>query len=972
MKKYLLCLFLSILMLVGISAYADGTASGLTWSLSEGVLTISGNGAIPDYSYTSTAPWREADIQSVVIESGVTRVGAWAFDHCSAESISLPDTLTSIGDYSFRCNNNLQNIDIPNGVTEIGIWAFEQCQALESITFPDTLTSIGRSAFYKCAKLQSVVIPASVTVLQDSLFYECWRITSVTFSSNVTAVEDNSFAYCSGLAEVYYKGSAADWNSMTIGNENPYLTHALRHYVYNDNLSWTLVDGVLTITGTGVMPPVSPWSGTEFTSAVIEEGITSIGSQAFRYCESMQTISLPDSLTRIDATAFMSCKALEAIEVPDNVTTIETQAFVSCSSLKQVTFGAGLSSIGDALFRGCSALQTIQCSEDNAKYTSVNGVLFNKSKTMLALFPTGFSGSYVIPTGTTSIRQSAFYFATKLTDITIPEGVTTINMMGFDGCSSLTSVELPSSLKTMGSFASAECTGLTDVVIREGLQTIPSGAFTGCRNLVSVRIPKSVTSIASSAFSSSCKSLNTVFYAGSEADWSSISIGSDNEKLTSAQIYYNQITDGTTSDGYKYMIVGQEATVTGYTGTSTILNIPSSVDGYPVTTISKNAFFDCPAQIVAAHVPETVTKIEAMAFVSCNALRQIIIPSSVQQIDDEAFVSTEYHFFPSDLTIFSEKGSAAEQYAVKNNIGFISLEISLMENQVNYYIGLDFDAQNCGVYSSNNLFGAMVTNPEKLIDAFGDRFQWSVNQTSGDPLQFNWDIGTDGNTYRGVYGYLLQMPSSVMTATFEITCTFGSLKDTKVMTVHFLSAPLPTDVSGVPNEINSYAGDTITLDVDILPAGWSLSGYNAQMFFEGTMDISPDYEWYRDGLNLHVEELGDFDIAFVAQIDTIIIAKEITIHSGQPVWDLVLPADLTAIHDEAFRSIKAETVKIPFGTTSIGKLAFADSNLKAIFIPASVVSISEDALPEGTVIYTAPNSPVIAWAGTDYPVVIVH
>ena len=85
----------------------------------------------------------------------------------------------------------------------------------------------------------------------------------------------------------------------------------------------------------------------------------------------------------------------------------------------------------------------------------------------------------------------------------------------------------------------------------------------------------------------------------------------------------------------------------------------------------------------------------------------------------------------------------------------------------------------------------------------------------------------------------------------------------------------------------------------------------------------------------------------------------------------MLPAELTAIQDEAFRSIKAETVKIPFGTTSIGKLAFADTNLKAIYIPASVISIGKDAIPEGTVIYTTKNSPVVNWAGTDYIIVTV-
>ena len=152
--------------------------------------------------------------------------------------------------------------------------------------------------------------------------------------------------------------------------------------------------------------------------------------------------------------------------------------------------------------------------------------------------------SYTIPAGTTTIGQSAFYRASKLTGITIPEGVTTIGMMGFDGCSGLTNVILPTSLRTMNSFSFGECTGLTEITIREGLTYIQSGTFTGCRNLVCVRLPKSVTSIAASTFDSTCQSLSTVYYSGSETEWSAISIGSSNDKLLNATVYFDSVQVG--------------------------------------------------------------------------------------------------------------------------------------------------------------------------------------------------------------------------------------------------------------------------------------------------------------------------------------------------------------------------------------------------------------------------------------------
>ena len=398
MKRTLVTIFfVTIVLLLISSANADGMIGSLSWTLSDHVLTISGDGEIPDYSYTSHAPWYGSEIDSIVIENGVTHIGAWAFDHCSAVSISIPETVTSIGDYSIRYCEALESVSIPNGVTEIGTYAFESCTGLQSIYLPESLASVGASVFYKCSNLREVVIPENVTVLPSNLFNECIRLGGVTLPNGLTNIGNSAFAYCNSLTDVYFKGVPDTWQGIAIGAGNDALSSALRHYVYNDNLSWTLTDSVLTITGTGTMPtfsPDAPWDGEAFTSVVIEEGITSISSRAFRGCSSMQLISIPNGVTRIDSSAFQSCSALTEIILPDSIGTIGASAFLGCSSLTQATFGSGLTSIGDTVFSGCSSLVTINCSEDNSKYISVEGVLFNKSQTTLVLFPTGYSGSY--------------------------------------------------------------------------------------------------------------------------------------------------------------------------------------------------------------------------------------------------------------------------------------------------------------------------------------------------------------------------------------------------------------------------------------------------------------------------------------------------------------------------------------------------------------------------------------------------
>ena len=291
-------------------------------------------------------------------------------------------------------------------------------------------------------------------------------------------------------------------------------------------------------------------------------------------------------------------------------------------------------------------------------------------------------------------------------------------------------------------------------------------------------------------------------------------------------------------------------------------------------------------------------------------------------------------------------------------------------SDVNYYLGLTFDAYE-PVYSANNLFGVFVNDPAPLIAAYGDSFQWSVKQIKGDPLIYQYFSSSWENDTRGFFGYLEEMPEKAMTAVFEITCTLGSMTDSTTVTAHFLSVPLPTGVNGVPEEIDVYVGQPFSLTgTQILPQGWSLTGYSVNEFFEDGHDLLSNYDWTTDGLNLTPVQAGDYDVAYVAGIDTIIIAKYITFHVHPwNDWDMILPNDLVTIEDEAFRGVNAKAVKIQGSVTAIGANAFADSQVNKIFIPTSVTSIAADALPLGTVIYTPAGSYAEQWAANKYQVI---
>ena len=208
------------------------------------------------------------------------------------------------------------------------------------------------------------------------------------------------------------------------------------------NLTWTLDSkGVLTISGRGGMRDYgasdAPWydSRSRVKSAVIAEGVTSIGDSAFCNCTSLTSVTIPNSVTSIGEFAFRGCSSLTSVTIPNSVT-----------------------SIGDGAFASCTSLTGIRVTEGNSHYSSdASGVLFNKDKTTLVQCPGAFA-AYTIPDSVTSIGGSAFRGCSSLTSVTIPDSVTSFGSDAFQGCTSLTSVTIPDSVTSIGGWAFYYCT----------------------------------------------------------------------------------------------------------------------------------------------------------------------------------------------------------------------------------------------------------------------------------------------------------------------------------------------------------------------------------------------------------------------------------------------------------------------------------------------------------------------------------
>ena len=304
---------------------------------------------------------RYSSLQSVTIPNSVTSIGDNAFDQCKAlQNVTIPNSVTSIGDYAFIGCFSLQSVTIPNSVTSIGDGVFFWCQSLQSITIPNSVTSIGDEAFRNCESLQSVTIPNSVTSIGDEAFSRCKSLQSITIPNSVTKIGDYAFDQCKSLQNV-----------------------------------------------------------------TIPNSVTNIGDGAFHDCESLQSVTIPNSVTNIGDGAFNSCKSLQSVTIPNSVTSIGDGAFFLCYSLQSVTIPNSVTSIGDHVFYSCNSLQSITIPNS---VTSIGYEAFCCCESLQSI---------TIPNSVTSIGDHAFQQCYSLQSITIPNSVTSIGDKAFCFCTHL-------------------------------------------------------------------------------------------------------------------------------------------------------------------------------------------------------------------------------------------------------------------------------------------------------------------------------------------------------------------------------------------------------------------------------------------------------------------------------------------------------------------------------------------------------
>lgn len=338
MKKRLLSMILALSMMLtilpvnAITALAanDSCGANLTYELTQNTddpgtytLTIRGEGAMYNYS-SSTVPWdaQKSKITSVVIGNGVTSIGDYAFEDCSAlKMLDIPQSVTEIGSKAFLGCSALTSLALPQTVNRIGNTAFQGCSNLETINIPSGVKLIEHDIFHGCEKLKDVTIPVGVTLIGYCAFEACKAFKNIEIPEGVTTIKRNAFEDCTQLETVGIPSTATDICNAAFRN-----CPQLKSFVFPSE--------------TKEIYPAVLRGCKNLESVTIPEGVTKIWGSAFYGC-SLNSVKLPSTLQTIGDLAFYGCDQLSEITIPESVKLIEESAFESSTELKSVMLANG-------------------------------------------------------------------------------------------------------------------------------------------------------------------------------------------------------------------------------------------------------------------------------------------------------------------------------------------------------------------------------------------------------------------------------------------------------------------------------------------------------------------------------------------------------------------------------------------------------------------------------------------------------
>jgi hypothetical protein len=538
-------------------------------------------------------------IKRVVIPEGYTSIGYAAFGECAGlTSIKLPKSLTSIEDGAFGGCAGLTNIELPEGLTCIKGWAFHRCTGLTNIKFPKSLISIGGKtskdfyggrgdmAFADCTGLTNIKLQEGLTLIGENTFKGCTGLTNIELPESLTYIEAGAFDGCTGLTKISL----------------PENLTSIDYEAFNNC--------------------------TRLTNIKLPKNLNFIGDRVFGGCRNLTEITVDKNNTvfcAVDGVLFD--KAMTTLlwfpagkkgcySVPDGVTEIKFDAFCYICRLTGISFPKSLKHVDYyALSKSCKLLTNITVSELNPECCSVDGVLFNKEKSELILYPRNKGKTdYVIPDGIKYIYDFAFYGCKHLVNIVLPDSIRFIGDHAFAKCKCLKTITLSEKLRRDIEYT-AECReGLQDY-LNERFLKIGLDAFEGFKGQFIYRDIQPVT------LEDRPEAYGRL--SDKEIDDLLNKIRADDNKLGDFNVRFNE-----TEKCWK---------ITGYYGESEEVIFPASYKDKPVKKIRCSFSQNQKEKIKRVIIPEGYTYIGDSAFEGCKGLTEINLPQSLTYIGSWAF-----------------------------------------------------------------------------------------------------------------------------------------------------------------------------------------------------------------------------------------------------------------------------------------------------------------------------------------------
>ena len=466
------------------------------------------------------------NLHTIIIPDSVQSIEEYAFSGCEKlSSINLPDGIKSINDGLFAYCISLSSVGFPSELTYIGNEAFLECDSLISMAIPDGVTEIGFCAFEGCDKLTSVDIPGSVEWIEEDAFSGCFNLKKINLSKGITYIDRGAFEYCKSLESITIPETVVG-----IGFEAFDGCSNLKYIDVADGCkNYCSQDGVLyDKSKTELIKYPATKKDTKYT---IPSTVETIMDYALEDCSNLKTVVLPSTVNNIGIGAFSNCYNLTSMTIPKGVEVIRHYTFQNCSNLSKVTIPSTLKEIYYGAFLSCKNLSSLVLDKNNTSFTLVNGVLFDKNKTKLILYPAKKQGtSYSVPSTVKSIGNYAFDSSVYLKTISIPKSVKSIDFGVFKDCYALQNVNVDKNNTAYYVLDGVVFTkGMNDLVVypagrKQSRYTIPSKvsyireyAFNGCKYLKEIVELGNIVDYDREAFNN-CKGLTIYTPKGSYMD----------------------------------------------------------------------------------------------------------------------------------------------------------------------------------------------------------------------------------------------------------------------------------------------------------------------------------------------------------------------------------------------------------------------------------------------------------------------